>query len=195
MRIFLDQDDVCNTFTMYALQRIGCKVSATDYAEHPPVGYDIVAAANRLGGWQYTVPDFWDSISREVWATVPESEVFPWLLEEAARLAGRENVCIATAPTKDPDCLAGKLEWIHRHFPAWMHRQYVLTPRKHFLAQPGAVLIDDNEENVRQFEAHGGTGILVPRPWNSAWGKRPLAYLKEKLRGTVPSSRRLRFNQ
>ena len=33
MRIFLDQDDVCNTFTMYALKRIGCKVSATDYAD------------------------------------------------------------------------------------------------------------------------------------------------------------------
>jgi len=194
MRIFLDQDDVCNTFTMYALQRIGCKVSPTNYADYPPVGYDIVAAANWLGGRQYTVPDFWNSIGRQVWATVPESEVFPWLLEEAARSAGRENVCIATAPTKDPDCLAGKLEWIHRHFPAWMHRQYVLTPRKHFLAQPGAVLIDDNEENIHQFEAHGGMGILVPRPWNSAWGRKPLAYLKERLHSTVPSQQRRGFN-
>jgi len=181
MRIFLDQDDVCNTFTMYALHQLGCKVSATDYADYPPVGYDIVAAANWFGGQQYTVPDFWNSIGREVWATVPESEVFPWVLEAAARLVGQENVCIATAPTKDPDCLAGKLEWIHRHFPAWMHRQYVLTPRKHFLAQPGAVLIDDNEENVRLFEVHGGTGVLVPRPWNSARGHKPLAFLKENL--------------
>ena len=195
MRIFLDQDDVCNTFTMYALHQLGCKVSATDYAAYPRhVGYDIVAA-NWLGGQQYTVPDFWNSIGREVWATVPESEVFPRLLEKAARLVGRENVCIATSPTKDPDCLAGKLEWIHRHFPAWMHRQYVLTPRKHFLARPGAVLIDDNEENIRQFEAHGGSGVLMPRPWNSAWGREPLVYLEENLRRCRHLAQRQRFNR
>lgn len=193
-RIFIDLDDVCNTFTMYTLYSVGCPVSSTDYGDYPAeCGYDIVAAANQLlGRPQFTVPAFWDAIPRGIWATVPPSLLFPWLVHAAEEIVGRENVCIATSPTKDPECLAGKLEWIHRHMPQWMWRQYAITPRKYLLARPDSLLIDDHPGNIDQFEAHGGRGVLVPRPWNSAYGNDPLQYVREQLGRHVSSHRLLR---
>jgi hypothetical protein len=166
-RIFLDLDDVCNTLAMYVLHIRGINISPTDYAEFPAeCGYDVVMAANLLGAQQYTIPDFWGTVTRKQWAAVPETDFFPWLLDACERLVGRENVCIATSPTKAPDSLAGKLEWIHAHFPPWMHRQYAITPRKYLFARPDALLIDDNPTNIDTFIQNGGQGLLVPRPWN-----------------------------
>jgi len=134
-----------------------------------------------LGGPRYTPATFWASIPRAIWVKVPESPFFRWLLEACAKAVGRENVCIATSPTKCPESLAGKLEWIHDHFPEWMHRQFAITPRKHLFARPDALLIDDYSENIERFEAHGGHAILVPRPWNDNWASDPRIYLEEKL--------------
>jgi 5'(3')-deoxyribonucleotidase len=111
-------------------------------------------------------------------------------LEACAKAVGRENVCIATSPTKCPESLAGKLEWIHDHFPEWMHRQYAITPRKHLFARPDSLLIDDYSENVERFKAHSGHAILVPRPWNDNWGSDPRNYLEEKLEGLSKNLRR-----
>jgi len=183
-RIYLDLDDVCNTLAPFVLNAMGCPIGPSDYAAYPREhGFNISDVANHLlGELRYTPVTFWASIPRSVWAKVPESDFFPWLLEKCAKAVGRENVCIATSPTKDPDCLAGKLEWIHGHFPEWMHRQFAITPRKHLFARPDSLLIDDYGENAERFEAHGGRAILVPRPWNVAWDQEPCGYIEEKLR-------------
>jgi len=182
-RIFLDLDDVCNTLAPFVLHSVGCDIGPSDYARYPREhGFNISDAANAmLGEPRYTPATFWASMPRSIWAEVPESPFFLWLLEACAEAVGRENICIATSPTKCPESLAGKLEWIHDHFPSWMHRQYAITPRKHLFARPDSLLIDDYEENVRRFEAHGGHAILVPRPWNDGWGLDTRNYLEEKL--------------
>jgi len=166
--IFLDLDDVLNTCTPAALHYVGCPVSPTDITvQKPEWGYDIVNAANRLHPTKlFTESTFWQSIGRDFWANAPKSIECDWLLETCAGLVGRERVCILTAPTLDPDCLAGKLEWIQRCLPKWIHRQYLMGPRKHFCAKRGALLIDDNPRNIEAFSAHGGLTILMPRPWN-----------------------------
>jgi len=168
-RIFLDLDDVCNTFTPYALRSVGCPVDVLSFDDCDPLwGYDIVAAANTLHPSRtFTLSSFWESIGRSVWATVPESAEFTLLLRWCEECVGTENVCILTSPTIDPDCLAGKLEWIHCHLPKRMHRQFLIGPTKHLCARPDALLIDDHEKNVNLFRQHGGQAILVPRPWNS----------------------------
>jgi hypothetical protein len=127
----------------------------------------LALVANKLLGNEYfTRPSFWSWFNRQDWAGVPESPQFPWVLEQCERLVGRENIIIATSPTKDPACAAGKVDWIHAHFPEWMHRSYAITPRKWFFAQPGSLLVDDNEKNCRLFRKNGGRALLVPRPWN-----------------------------
>jgi hypothetical protein len=76
---------------------------------------------------------------------------------------------LLTSPTIDPLCLAGKLYWIKQNLPTVYHRQYAITPRKFVCAQPGHLLIDDNEENCKVWLKNGGQVKMIPRPWNSAW--------------------------
>lgn len=166
-RILLDLDDVLNKFTPYALRHVGCPINS--YEQFPAhVGFDMVAAANvLLPGRNFIYDTFWKLITRDVWASVPVSDEAELILNMAESMVGRSNVCILTSPTKDPECLAGKLEWIQAHMPSWLHRQYLIGPCKQFCAAPDALLIDDAVHNVVAFESMGGKAMLIPRPWNS----------------------------
>ncbi len=168
-RIFLDLDDVLNQFTLWALQRVGCPVGPWSYELFKPKwGFDIVRAANALHPNEvFTEESFWGSIGRSVWACAPRSEHADELLSLCAAYVGRENVFILSSPTLDPECLAGKLEWIQDELPRWIQRQYMFGPRKWICANPRALLIDDSDVNVCSFRGVGGQAITVPRPWNS----------------------------
>lgn len=178
-RILLDMDDVCNRFTMTALHYVGCRIDPLSYAKYPvECQWDIVCAANKLLGYErFTVSDFWEHIPRKFWANVPTSDEFPLLLGMCESLVGRKNVCILSSPTIDPECLAGKLDWIHRFTPRWLHRQFLVGPKKQFCAHPEALLIDDADKNVDAFRAWGGQAILVPRPWNTLYQTNTIEHL------------------
>jgi hypothetical protein len=190
--IHLDMDDVCNTLAMHLLSCVGCNIDPTDYKQHPftyhkPVstgnwGYELHEAANvLLGEERYPdSPSFWKTITHEQWVSCPISEIYRWLVHKAARLVGRDNVYITTRPTKSPWCASGKMEWIEHNCPHWLQRQFFITPRKHVLGFPGAVLVDDLETNLQNFSARGGRGILVPRPWNRLWGSDPFEAIEEQ---------------
>ena len=184
-RILLDLDDVCNYLTMPALHCVGCPVSPINNSQYPvEVGYDIIAACNQLHPTKkdWTVKEFWDSIPRDLWAEVPCSRECLRILTLCTSLVGTEDIFIATSPTKDPDCLAGKLEWIHDNLFCWLHRQYIITPRKWLCANPTTLLIDDCDENVKRFREAGGQAILVPRPWNTLHDLNTITYLEEQLK-------------
>lgn len=176
-RIMLDLDDTINSFTMSILGSVlGLNVGPYDYQKYPvELGYDIVGAYNKLRLGQPThahlpelnVVEFWKTLPRAVWAELPKSPQFDCLIKWAENFVGRENVCILTTPTKCPDSLAGKLEWIHKYLPDWLHRQYLMGPRKNFCARQDTLLIDDSDHQVDAFRAAGGHAILIPRPWNS----------------------------
>lgn len=177
-RIFLDLDDTLNSLTLPAMRRAGCKVGDFDYHLYPvEAGYDIVKATMMLSGNEYTVPDFWNLLGRDFWRTLPKSQEFDLIIDSALSLVGPENVCILTSPTKDPDCLAGKLEWIHDNLPKELHRRFLIGPRKHFCAKRGSMLLDDSSDNTRLFREHGGIGLTVPRPWNAHSRIRTEAFL------------------
>jgi len=167
-RIFLDLDDVLNCFTMSALQYLGCPVTAHDSSDYDPAwGWDIVAAVNALHPTrQFTTAEFWESIPRNFWANVPKSRECDSLLRTCAWSVGPKNVCILSSPTLDPDCMAGKLEWIQRTMPTWLHRQFLVGPCKQFCAGPRSLLIDDGDHNIEAFREAGGMTFLIPRPWN-----------------------------
>jgi DNA relaxase NicK len=142
----------------------------------------MVAAANKLAGCnRFTTTSFWKSITREVWATAPVSEEFDLLLEWSKDQVGQEHIFFLTSPTLDADSVAGKLEWIQRCAPKWMHRQYMIGPPKHLLARSNALLFDDSDKNVKAFKEHDGESVLIPRPWNSMHGKNVIEYLEEVL--------------
>lgn len=167
--IFIDLDDTLNKFTMEALTEVGCIVNQNDPLSsfNPIWGLDIIKAANASHLRQkFTATQFWGRFSKSFWAGLPRSDEFDFILEESIKLVGKDNICILSRPTEDPACLAGKLEWIQNHCPPWLHRQYLLGPPKFRCAKPGALLIDDSNDNVDKFYAKRGDAILVPRPWN-----------------------------
>lgn len=167
-RIYFDLDGVLNEMTTYFLNRLGCPIQVHDFNSYPhEVGFNIVEAANILGPKTWTAEEFWQTPTREWWASVPESKECRWLLGHAEALVGQKNIFILTSPTRCPDSLAGKLEWIHQYCPKWLHRQFLMGPPKDVCARPDALLIDDADHNVDAFRAAGGHALLVPRPWNT----------------------------
>jgi len=178
--ILLDIDGVSNTFHKHVFDYL--RLPYPDDSHYPvECGWDIVSAANRLAGYErFTPAAFWNSITREIWAGVPLSPEFGFILGWAEARVGQEHVHFLTSPTLSADCLAGKLEWIQQHAPKWMQRQFLIGPSKHLCAKPGVLLIDDSDKNVAAFQRCGGNAILVPRPWNSLHGRDPVAYLGEQ---------------
>lgn len=181
-QVYLDIDDTLNSFTMRCLRFFGCGIGDFDYDCYPrECRYDIVCACETLGGGKFNLKEFWNAVPRRIWYTCPKSEVFDLLLEKAQQLAPRDKIFLLTAPTKDPECLAGKLDWIVDNLPEWLHRQYFITPRKSELAREGRLLIDDSDKNINAWFDAGGTGILVPRPWNSLSCIDTRSYLEKQL--------------
>ncbi len=188
-RFILDMDDVCNDFTLPALKHVGCYGirGPRDFnAYDPEWGFDIVRAANALyPSGMFSMRSFWDRFSSDVWANMPRSEEFSFIMETAINMVGTEGILIATAPICGPkisekattECLTGKYQWIKEHFPPFLHRSFSMTPAKHFLATPESLLLDDCDENVEKFRAAGGQAVLMPRPWNKAHGEDPIQYI------------------
>lgn len=182
-RIILDLDDTLNSLTMHILHRLGCNVGPFDYHLYPvDCGYSIIDAYKQLTNREddIPVPMFWEWVGRRVWEEAPYSHQY-WLLDHAAGLVGRENVLIATSPTKSAECHFGKYQWITKNLPEWAQRQYSITPRKKWLAQPGVLLIDDCDYNITDFEELGGHGIVMPRPWNTKSAEHASSYIAKRL--------------
>jgi 5'(3')-deoxyribonucleotidase len=99
---------------------------------------------------------FWDSMellpgAKKLWA-------------EVGKLA--DSVYVCTRPFPDPNCLYGRAVWLERELDIEI-RQTIYMHDKYELARPGAILIDDNVDNCRLFEAKGGRAILYPQSYNS----------------------------
>jgi hypothetical protein len=89
--------------------------------------------------------------------------------------------CILSASLM-PQATAGKLLWLKSNYPATVKDGRAIIVSGHAgkaaIAGPGKILIDDKNENIDEWEAAGGIGILYPRPWNRfANAKYPLEYL------------------
>jgi hypothetical protein len=174
--IVLDIDDTLNSLTLTIMGSIfGCPVGPYDYNRFPTeVGYDIISAVNKMknltGDDEWQLEEFWNAIPRDLWATAPLAPEWDYLIKRSAQLVGKENVLLASTPTKCPEAHAGKVDWINTYMPKWMHRQYFITPRKWHLANSASLLIDDHDLNIEKFREEGGQALIVPRPWNNSHG-------------------------
>lgn len=89
---------------------------------------------------------------------------------------------IVSSPSRCHSSYSGKVKWLYRKFGETF-TQFHLGTRKHIMAQPGVVLIDDCDANIQKFEAEGGIGVLWPAHHNRlhAHKDNPFAYVKERL--------------
>jgi len=162
-RIYLDIDGVLNTMPFSALFKIlGC-----NGLKYPIGEYDIVKVCNQFLTTPLTAEQFWSQLDYDFWATISKSAECDWLIEFSRQMVGEENVFLLTSPIRNPQCVAGKIDWIYNTLPKWLHNQFIITRHKEVCAHPNELLIDDCDENIKTFSKAGGEVILMPRPWNS----------------------------
>lgn len=98
---------------------------------------------------------------------------------------GLEKIYFLSGMMPNVESGTGKMMWIRDNLPLYSNRVifHGLKVPKSFLARPDTLLIDDKDENVEEFVAAGGQGILVPRPWNKEHknADRSSQYVKECL--------------
>lgn len=157
-KCFLDLDGVLSDFMLHchAWHRL-----PYDYDKYPyPVGeWDCIPPQDM------SLEDFWGALDIEYWATMPWTEDGMEILQLVEDTFGKENICILTSPSRNPECAAGKLLWIQNNIPAY-RRRFLIGPPKHFCAGKDRFLVDDSDKNLREFNAWGGHGVCVPRKWN-----------------------------
>lgn len=129
----------------------------TDWNHHRTLGI------SDSGLWEPTLVDgFWENLTPYAWSET--------LVRSLAELG--DIVICSTPYAKDPTCMLQKVKWVTNFFNRLELPvpDCVFSSRKYLLAKPDVLLLDDRNENVRDFIAAGGQGALFPQPWNdSAW--------------------------
>lgn len=171
-RIRLDLDDTLNTLSLDLLRFDGLEFESYKAIGKWHWGYNIINAVADLKGEEpLGVVEYWSRFSRDFWANIKVADEFDEIIDFCHQKVGLENVLITTSPTKCPECLAGKYEWMEKYLPKCLQRQYAITPRKcEYGYDTESVLIDDLPKNCHEYEERGGQAILVPRPWNGYTG-------------------------
>jgi hypothetical protein len=160
--IFLDMDGVIANFMEPALALVFGDSAKERFADWPKGAYDPWP---KLGT---TETEFWaiiDGAGSDFWASLP---AYSWTNKLIIGLQELGTVIVLSSPSRNPNCVAGKLQWLHNAF-GYEFRNYIFAPAKHkqLLAQPNRYLIDDAEHNVNRFINNGGGGaVLVPQRWN-----------------------------
>lgn len=183
-KFYVDLDGVIKSFVLPAMAMHGADIK--DEANYPPgFQWDILGAVNSIRSERglpvIMPPAFWDSFDYGFWVNLEMyegAEHFLWTLDKWG------DVFFATSPTLSSACVAGKYDWVKRNFRDRLRNLYIGAAKEGF-AKPGAILIDDRNENVDNFIAEGGEAFLVPRAWNrGGWSAFPyddiLATLKER---------------
>ncbi|KKN19932.1 hypothetical protein LCGC14_0940610, partial [marine sediment metagenome] len=103
----------------------------------------------------------------------------PWAKDLYSKLNEKSGLlAFLTSPSDNPDCAAGKVKWIKKHFDT---KNFIITPRKHFCARPNSILIDDTQKKVDQFIKHGGKAFLWPNPLSFEDGDKEVEKVIEEL--------------
>lgn len=150
---------------------------------------DFLKGQHDAHGLEYGIANYpypqglWDMFSPEEypisWATADEKsttefwENLPWmedsfrLLCEIQQRVRLEDQAILTCPMMNEGSYPGKARWVRKNIKN-LYTSLIMTKLPKWRnAHDKALLIDDADKNVDAFREHGGSAILVPRPWNS----------------------------
>ena len=106
------------------------------------------------------VPEIWDKVNFDFWVKMPE---LPWAFDLYNYLNDFDEVFFLSRPLNDVTCSAGKTAWLINRFGNKFDN-YIFTRHKYLLAQPGAILIDDDPDNIESFKENAGEAIQFPVP-------------------------------
>lgn len=157
MIILLDMDGVVSDAHHAFCHAIGCP----ELLERWPAGeFQVykVAGISEVEMWKMV-----DEVGVELWSKM---RPLPWAKKLYEGLCDIGNVVFTTSPSYDPQCAAGKLQWLQDFTGKHDFRDFIITPRKDLLAAPHRTLIDDYPSNCKKFEAAGGRAIQFPAKWS-----------------------------
>jgi len=148
------------------------------------------------GAWRFSeglgIPEpWWLYCDYNFWAYLHKTPEADNIVKLVLNYFDPKEICICTSlPTSDGDfplsrvgeSVAGKIDWLQKHYPG-LASQFLIGPAKHFCAGPNKILIDDRDDNVREFIYEGGIAITLPRPWNilHSHANDPVTYLSFQL--------------
>lgn len=100
---------------------------------------------------------FWSTVKgHEFWASL---EKYPWsddLIQLVDKYAA--DWIFLTKAAHDPFCYSGKFECVQRYWPKYINRLWIVNGTKaRFCRGVNDVLIDDKEQNLREWGAQGGS--------------------------------------
>lgn len=183
-RIFLDMDGVLCNF-VHAVSNLFGMTEEELYRKWEPGVYDV---CNPLG---ISDEEMWKVIETQGKGHWANLKPFSWTQELWELCNSYAPTVILTSPSRDPQCLAGKVEWMNEHLGnGEPFRKFLIGPVKEFCAAPGHILIDDSGEKCSEFYAGGGFPITFPQIWNIKYNEvnRKIEYVKETLDYYVKTS-------
>ena len=113
-----------------------------------------------------TKNEFWTSIKcAAFWENL---HFYPEAISFIKQLERLGKVILCTSPAIG--CAGYRQNWIQYNLPNFFEKgNYIITSNKWLLAKPGAVLIDDSDDNCDKFYRLGnGYSVIYPQPWNSS---------------------------
>lgn len=166
--IYLDLDGVLVDFVGAALSLYGVEEIDGKPARECVRAWDgMPATLSRALGHSVTAEDLWTRVAEAGPNLWHELEWLPWGRDLFALCESYGPTVLMSTPTLTPYVAAGKLMWIHDHMPSGWQARWALTPCKHHMAHPGALLVDDADHNFEKFSAHGGNAFKWPQTWNT----------------------------
>ena len=103
----------------------------------------------------------------DFWANLPWMPDGKDIYREVFTRFNVNDTMVLTKPMDNDESYTGKARWVTEHMPS-LRRRLIPThlPKEELAFDFNCVLIDDSQDNIDRFIAAGGSGILVPRPWN-----------------------------
>lgn len=122
-------------------------------------------------GWDFWTPHgithevFWKPLTDPAfWANLDPLPDGLELFRHVESRVGTDRIGLLSSGLCPGSC-DGKRDWLKKHLPGY-EKNAIFCTAKHLCASSTKILIDDHEPNVDGFRVHGGTAVLVPRPWN-----------------------------
>jgi len=153
LRIFVDIDGVCSNWMKSA-----CHVCEID--EKNKKDRKILKETGKIENL-ISEENLWERINKQGQKWWANLEILPWAKELYEKLNKEtKDFAFLSSPSNEPSCVAGKREWIKKHFDT---KNFIFTSQKHLCATKNSLLIDDDEKNCEKFEEYGGKFFLWPR--------------------------------
>ena len=106
----------------------------------------------------------WPMIDKEGEEWWENMEKLPWA-DDLINMLKRESkdFFFLSSPSRSPICYSGKMKWVLKNYPK-EDRNLFLGCKKHFVANPNVLLVDDTEKKVKKFREYGGHAFKWPCP-------------------------------